>query len=217
LPEEKTNFKRQRHTKRDMLTSRELKKINSLNTPWKIQEFVDSLEYNSGKRISVIDVLRTKKADCLEAACFALFVLRKNGFESFLMDLSAVRDEDHVVCVYKVNGLYGAIAQSKFINLRYRHPVYRTLRELAMSYFDNYFNYQGYFGLRSFSKMELNDLNEEWINDSKHIKKIENDFSDLNHELLVPADIKLSPASRLKFQREIVLFPKNVKIGKKYK
>lgn len=200
-----------------MFNTKELQEIKKLNSSHKVQEFVDSLKYNEGERISVEDVLRKKTADCLEAACFSMFSLRMNGFESFLMDLSAVRDEDHVLCVFKLNGLYGAIAQSKFVNLRYRHPVYKTLRELAMSYFDNYFNYQGYFGLRSFSKMELNDLPDEWIENPKWIKKIENDFSDINHEMLVPSDIKLTPASKLKFQREIVLFPKNVKIGKRYR
>jgi hypothetical protein len=200
-----------------LLSSLETKKIKLMNEPWKVQEFVDSLEYNSGNRISVADVLRTKKADCLEAACLALFVLRENGFESFLMDLSAVRDEDHVVCVFSVNGLYGAIAQSKFVNLRYRHPVYRTLRELALSYFDNYFNYQGYFGLRSFSKMPLNALNADWIYDAKTVIRIENDFSDLQHEELVPKDIRLTPAGKLKFQREVVIVPKGVNIAKRYK
>ncbi len=200
-----------------MLSLIELKKIKSLNTPWRIQEFVNSLEYNTGKRVSVIDVLRKRKADCLEAACFAMFTLRANGVESFLIDLSAVRDEDHVLCVFRQNGLFGAIAQSKFIGLRYRHPVYKSLRELAMSYFDNYFSYQGYFGLRSFSKMELKKLPPEWIESEKWIKKIENDFSNLKHEMLVPADIKLPVVSKLKFQREIVLFPKYAKVAKKYK
>jgi hypothetical protein len=201
----------------NILTSSALKKIKSLRTPWKVQEFVDTFEYNSDKRICVADVLRDKKADCLEAACFALFVLRTNKFESFLMDLSAFRDEDHVVCVFKVNGLYGSIAQSKFVNLRYRHPVYRNLRELAISYFDNYFNYQGFFGLRSFSKMPLDDLNDDWIFDDKKIINIENGFSKIAHEALVPKDIKLTPASKLKFQREIVIIPKYAKVGKKYK
>lgn len=195
----------------------EIKKIKRINSPPKVQEFIDSLEYNTGNRISVEDVFRKRRGDCLEAAAFAMYALRMNGFESFLIDLSAVRDEDHVLCVFKLNGLYGAIAQSKFLGLRYRHPVYKTLRELAMSYFDNYFSYQGYFGLKSFSKMPLKHLPPEWISDSIWIKNIEDDFSELDHEEIVPKEIKLPSASKLKFQREIVITPKYANVGKKYR
>ncbi|MGV8163099.1 MAG: hypothetical protein ACP5N2_07240 [Candidatus Nanoarchaeia archaeon] len=198
------------------LSEDEIKFIKRISVPFKIQEFIDSLEYNYGPRISVVDVLRKKKADCLEAACFALYVLRQNKYESFLVDLSAVRDEDHVICVFKENGLYGAIAQSKFMGLRYRQPVYKTLRELAMSYFESYFNFLGYYSLRSYSKMPLKNLKENWILESKEIIKIENDFSDLKHIQLVPKNIKLPSASKIRFKREIVIYPKNVRVGKKY-
>jgi hypothetical protein len=200
-----------------MLKPDELKFIRKLNTSSKVQEFVDTLTYNSGDRVSVLDVLRAKKADCLEAASLAHFILKMNGFKSFLIDLSAIRDEDHVICVFEIDGLYGGIAQSKFLNLRYRHPVYKNLRELAMSYFDSYFNYSGFYSLRSYSKMELDYLPDEWIESAKWIRKIENNFSDIEHEMLVPRDIKLPSVSKEKFKREILLFPKNVKIGKKYK
>lgn len=198
-------------------TKKEMLEIKKLNTPKKVQEFVDTLTYNVGERLSIIDVFRQKLADCLEAALFSMYCLRQAGYDAFIIDLSAIRDEDHVLCIYRLNGLYGSVAQSKFVGLRSRHPVYKNLRELAMSYFDNYFSYQGYFGLRSFSKMPLKALPNDWIEDVKWVKKIESDFSDIKHEPLVPPGIKLTPVTKLKFQREIVLFPHYAKIAKKYK
>ncbi|MGV8168448.1 MAG: hypothetical protein ACP5N3_00160 [Candidatus Nanoarchaeia archaeon] len=203
--------------KTETLTRKELQIISRLNKPYKVQEFVDLVKYNAGKRISVADVLRQKKGDCLEAACFALFALRYNGYDAFLIDLSVERDEDHVLCVFKENGLYGAIAQSKFLGLRYRHPVYKTLRELAMSYFESYFNFYGYLSLRNYSKMSLKNLENEWIFSSKKIISIENAFSDLKHEQIVRKGIQLPAVSKLRFQRDIVILPDYVKVGKRYK
>ncbi|MFA6073245.1 MAG: hypothetical protein WC758_03980 [Candidatus Woesearchaeota archaeon] len=205
-------------SREDVFTIKELALINSLNSPFKIQEFINTLIYNEGKRISVVDVMRLKKGDCLEAACFAYFVLQKHKIESFLMDLSASRDEDHVICVFKINGLCGAIAQSKFLGLRYRQPVYKDFRELAMSYFDNYFSFQGYFSLRSYSIMPMT-IKNDWVFDFREIVKIENKFSDLEHINLFPKNMVLAitPASLEKFKREIIILPKYASIHKRYK
>jgi hypothetical protein len=190
--------------------------MRGLNAPRKVQDFIDSLEYNAGKRVSVLDVLRNKKADCLEAACFACFVLKRNGINAFLVDLCAVRDEDHVICVFKSNGLYGAIAQSKFLGLRYRHPVYKSVRELVMSYFNSYFSFQGFFGLRSYSIMKLKFSNE-MIMSAMEILKIENKFADIKHEDLFSKKISLTPATIDQFKREIIILPGYAKVPKKYK
>jgi hypothetical protein len=195
----------------------QLKLIKSLKTPPQVQEFVNSLSYNTGKRISVFDALSAKKGDCLEAAMLACHILQQHKIESFLMDLSVVRDEDHVLCVFKINGLYGAIAQSKFLGLKYRHPVYRTLRELAMSYFDNYFSFQGYFSLRSHSvplKLKFTPRN---LASAKFVIETENKFSDIKHVEIVPKSIKLPNASLEKFKREIIILPGYANIAKKYK
>jgi len=203
--------------KNNIFNKAEQKIITSLKTPWQVQEFVDSLEYNAGKRIPVIDVMRLKKGDCLEVAMFSCFVLQEHKIKSFLIDLSAVKDEDHVLCVFKIKGLYGAIAQSKFLGLRYRHPVYKSLRELAISYFDNYFSFKGYFGLRSHSAPLVIKFNSKNLSSVVFVKETEERFSEIVHDLLVPKNIELSLASKEKFKREIIILPDYIKVPKRYK
>jgi hypothetical protein len=96
-------------------------------------------------------VLRERTAHCLEGAVFAAAALRVLGFPPMLMDLEAVQDTDHVLAVFQVRGHWGAIAKSNFSGLRYREPVYRSLRELAMSYFDGYINLRGDRTLRAYA------------------------------------------------------------------
>ena len=97
-------------------------------------------------------VLRERTAHCLEGAVFAAAALRVLGFRPLLLDLEAVQDTDHVLAVFKLHGHWGAIAKSNFSGLRYREPVYRTVRELAMSYFEGYVNYRGERTLRACSR-----------------------------------------------------------------
>jgi hypothetical protein len=97
-------------------------------------------------------VLRERTAHCLEAAIFAAVALRALGFPPLLLDLEAVQDTDHVLAVFRIRRRWGAIAKSNFSSLRYRDPVYRTLRELVMSYFDGYINLRGERTLRAYSR-----------------------------------------------------------------
>ncbi|HLF33317.1 MAG TPA: hypothetical protein VI583_03710 [Cyclobacteriaceae bacterium] len=126
-----------------------LKKIDS---PHKIQLFLDDIEYNS-----VIEcqsprwVIRKKRAHCFEGALFAAACLKFHGGKPLIIDLKAENDDDHVIAVYKFKNNWGAIAKSNFTTLRFREPVYRTIRELVMSYFDFYFNLDGIKSLRSYS------------------------------------------------------------------
>jgi len=97
-------------------------------------------------------VLRARTAHCLEGAIFAAVALRALGFPPLLLDLEAVRDTDHVLAIFRVRGHWGAIGKSNFSGLRYREPVYRSPRELAMSYFEDYMNYGGERTLRALSR-----------------------------------------------------------------
>jgi hypothetical protein len=97
-------------------------------------------------------VLREGTAHCLEGAVFAAAALRVLGFPPLLLDLEAVQDTDHVLAVYRERGHWGAIAKSNFSGLRYREPVYRTVRELVMSYFEGYVNLRGDRTLRAYSR-----------------------------------------------------------------
>jgi hypothetical protein len=135
------------------LTARELRTLRSLKTPARIQHFLNELPYhNADTAWSPRRVLREGTAHCLEGALLAAAALRVNGFPPLIMDLEAVQDTDHVLAVYQVDGCWGTIAKSNFSGLRFREPVYRNLRELAMSYFDDYFNYRGERTLRGYAK-----------------------------------------------------------------
>lgn len=134
------------------LSAGDLRTLRGLKTPVRIQKFIDGLEYQYADTAwSPQRVLRERKGHCLEGALLAAAALRVNGRPPLVMDLEAVRDDDHVVAVYREGGLWGSIAKSNFAGLRFRAPVYRTLRELALSYFEHYYNLRGERTLRSYS------------------------------------------------------------------
>ena len=97
-------------------------------------------------------VLQERTAHCLEGAIFAAAALRVLGYPPLLLDLEAVQDTDHVLAIYREHGHWGAIGKSNFSGLRFRAPVYRTLRELALSYFEGYVNLRGDRTLRAYSR-----------------------------------------------------------------
>lgn len=137
---------------RDTFTASELRSLRSLSTPYKIQRFLDSIPYHlAHSSWSPRKVLREKTAHCLEGAIFAAAALRVNGYPPLILDLEAEQDTDHVIAVFQERQLWGAIAISNFSGLRYREPVYASLRELAMSYFADYFNLRGDLSLRRYS------------------------------------------------------------------
>jgi len=135
------------------LSAGELRTLRALRTPEHIQKFIDGVEYQYADTAwSPRRVLREGKGHCLEGALVAAAALRVNGQPPLVMDLEAVRDDDHVVALYRERGLWGGIAKSNFAGLRFRPPVYRTLRELAVSYFAHYYNLRGEYTLRAYSR-----------------------------------------------------------------
>jgi hypothetical protein len=133
-------------------TKEELKLFKQLNDPDKIQGFLDSIDYNPAYECrSPRWVIKRRKAHCFEGAIFAAAALRFLGHKPLLIDMKSFNDDDHVIAVFKVDGFWGAVAKSNFTTLRYREPVYRSVRELIMSYFDFYFNTKGEKSLRSYS------------------------------------------------------------------
>jgi hypothetical protein len=134
-------------------TPKELKSLRALQTPAKIQAFLDKIPYHVAPTAwSPRLVLRNKSAHCLEGAIFAAAALQANGYPPLIVDLEAVQDSDHVIAVYRENGAWGAIGSSNYAGCRYRSPVYRSLRELALSYFEGYFNLRRERTLRTFSQ-----------------------------------------------------------------
>ena len=138
------------------LTAKETTLLRRLSTPAKVEAYLDGLTYNLEKGGETLRsprrVIRDRTAHCAEAAFFAAAAFRVNGRPPLIIDLEAVRDDDHVLAVYRDRGLWGAVALSKFAGLRFRPPVYRSLRELAMSYFDDYYNWDGERTLRAYSR-----------------------------------------------------------------
>jgi hypothetical protein len=134
------------------LSPEDLRTLRALNTPTRIQKFIDGLDYQYADTAgSPARVLRERKGHCMEGALVAAAALRVNGHPPLLMDLEAVHDDDHVIALYREHGLWGGIAKSNFAGLRFRAPVYGTLRELALSYFEHYYNLRGERTLRSYS------------------------------------------------------------------
>jgi hypothetical protein len=130
-----------------------LRQLRALKTPDGIQKFLDDLPYNlSYDARSPKKVLNDRIASCLEGGIFAAAALRVLGFPPLIFDLEAEQDTDHVIAIFKVRGHWGAVAKSNFTGCRYREPVYRSLRELAMSYFNIYFNLRGERTLRRYSR-----------------------------------------------------------------
>lgn len=154
------------------LSPADLRTLRAAKTPAQIQKLVDSLQYQYADTAwSPQRVLRERKGHCLEGALLAAAALRVNGHPPLLMDLEAVRDDDHVVAVYRQHGLWGGIAKSNFAGLRFRAPIYRTLRELALSYFEHYYNLRGQRTLRAYSRpVNLKRL------DSRHWMTAEDDL-----------------------------------------
>ena len=120
------------------LTRPEFALLRRLDTPRKIQQFVFGLKQNfepNGETCNAVrTVLRQRRAHCIEGAMVAACALWIHGEPPLLLDFQAVHDFDHVVAVFRRNGRWGAISKTNGIGLRWRDPVYRTLRELAMSY-----------------------------------------------------------------------------------
>jgi len=133
-------------------TKDEIKFLKTMSNPDRIQGFLDSLDYNPVYECrSPRWVIRKRSAHCFEGALFAAAALQYNGHKPLIVDLKAYNDDDHVITIFKEDDHWGAVAKSNFTSLRYREPVYRSLRELVMSYFDFYFNLDRDKSLRSYS------------------------------------------------------------------
>jgi hypothetical protein len=170
-------------------TAAELRALRRLKTPQSIQRFLDGLPYNleiTARSPGL--VLRDQTASCLEGAIFAAAALRAIGFPPLIFDLEADHDTDHVIAIFKVRGLWGAIAKSNFTGCRYREPVHRTLRELALSYFNTYFNLRFERTLRRFSRpVNLARFDRlHWMNSEKPIWFIAEHLCEIPHTDLIP-------------------------------
>jgi hypothetical protein len=187
----------------------ELRKLRALKTPLGIQRFLDDLPYHlAGTAWSPRTVLREKTAHCLEGATFAAAALRVLGFPPLILDLEADHDTDHVLAVFKLRGHWGAIAKSNFAGCRYREPVYRTVRELALSYFNIYFNLRGERTLRRYSRpVNLARFDRRhWMTSEKAIWFVAEYLCDMPHRPLLKRGLEkhLSRVDRRTWESEMV-------------
>jgi len=176
---------------------KEYKIISKLNTPKKIQDFLDKLDYNLEEKgetyFSPHMVLKEKMANCFEAALFAAAALRVHGYPSLIIDLTSVRDTDHLVAIFKKSRFWGSIGKSKYPALTYREPIHRTIRELALTYFDEYFNFYGERTMRGYSNpVDLSRFDKiNWMTTETGLTPIENYLNKIkHHKLLTKAMIR---------------------------
>lgn len=161
--------------------SKELGVLKKLSSPQKIQDFLNNLPINFEEHgdtaMSPREVLKKKKAHCMEGALLAATALWYHGQKPLLLDLVTTKnDDDHVVTLFKQNGCWGAISKTNHAVLRYREPVYKTVRELAMSYFHEYFKDSGQKTFRKYSiPFDLSKIKDKsWLTSGEDLWEINN-------------------------------------------
>ncbi len=181
-----------------MFSKEELKIIEKLNTPKKIQDFLNALKTNFEEMgdtcMSPRKVLRERKAHCVEGAVFAAAVLNVHGFKPLIVDLeSNNKDFDHVIAVFKRGSHWGALSKTNHAILRYREPIYSSIRELVMSYFHEYFLDNGVKTLRKYSlPVDLSKFdNKDWMTSEEDIWYIPEHLLEVKHfDILNKSQIK---------------------------
>ena len=178
-------------------TKQELALIKKLNTPAKIQDFLNQIPFNfepDGETLkSPLFTLRDNRAHCFEGALLGAYILSRQGFKPLVLHLQATKEDfDHVVAPFKQDGFWGAISKTNHAVLRYREPVYRDIRELAMSYFHEYFLDTGKKTMRRYSEpMNLNDFESDWPTHRSDLWGIDQELDKVKHyDVLSKSQIK---------------------------
>ena len=200
-------------------SKQELDIIGGLDTPEKIQKFIDSeIKYDPMREDrSVKEVLSDKLAECYNGALFATACLLNQGVDASVVELLARDDEEHVLCVYKKDGKYGSIAQSKYLYLRSRNPMYETVRDLVVSYMEFYFSFNGHFSLSSFTNpLNLTKYKLKWLYDGKTVIKMARDLRRSKHFVLVKPNDPYYYVTPEKYWHETLFVPEGTKIPPKY-
>src|SRR5215510_14825712 len=194
-------------------TRREWRALRALRSPIGIQRALEAMPYHiASSAWSPRRVLRERTAHCLEGAIFAAAALRVLGFAPLLLDLEAVHDTDHVISVYRERGHWGAIGKSNFSGLRFRAPVYRTLRELALSYFEGYVNLRGERTLRAYSRpvnlARFDRTRPGWETSDGDLWFVAKHLAGLPHTRLLPRGLerRLGRVDRRSFEAGLVGF-----------
>jgi hypothetical protein len=179
----------------EALTRREERFMAGLTSPARIQKFLDGIQYSEEVRYRCpLNVVRDRKGHCFDGAVFAAAMLRRLGHRPLVVDLIPnENDDDHVLAVFRERGHWGAVAKSNFSGLRYREPVFRTVRELVMSYFEDFFNAVGEKTLRAYTRpLDLTTLDSSnWLVQDEGLDAIGERLDEIKKfKVLTPAMIR---------------------------
>lgn len=175
------------------LTEVEREQIDGLTSPSDIQAFLDELVYSADPIYRCpLRVLRERKAHCFDGAFFAAAALRRLGYPPLVLDmLPNERDDDHMLALFRHNGHWGAVAKSNFVGLRFREPVYRGLRELVMSYFEQFYNVAREKTLRAYTRpLNLQAFDKlDWTTSDEPLERIARRLDQIRRYALLTPDM----------------------------
>lgn len=190
-------------------TKEEIAFLKKIHSPSLIQDYLESIPFNhedNGETcMSPRRVMQEKKAHCLEGAMLACAALMVAGQKPLIMSIKVTNDDyDHVIVLYKENGYWGAISKTNHSVLGYRDPVYKTTRELAMSYFHEYFLIRnGKKTMRGYSKpISMSRFGSAWLTEEKELFPIAIWIADCYHRPLVEKDVTLRLRDATLLERE---------------
>ena len=188
-----------------ILTGVEREVMAQLDSPGKIQAFLDQLSYSPEETYRCpLRVLRDRTAHCFDGALFAAAALWRLGHPPLIMELLPNdRDDDHLLALYKRSGHWGALAQSNFVGLRFRDPVYRSLHELVMSYFEQFYNVEREKTLRAYTRpLSLEAYDDQWMVDDRLLEKISERLDRIRRYSLITESMaaELSPLDERSYQ-----------------
>ncbi len=189
-------------------TPKEKALIKKLNTPAKVQDYLNSLPFNFERGEATLKsplyTLRHQNAHCMEGALLGAYILSQHGFKPYLMLLKATKqDFDHVVVPFKIGGFWGALSKTNHAVLRYREPVYKNIRELAMSYFHEYFLDNGDKTLRQYSELlDLNTFEDGWETLDGDLWGIDEELDQIKHHDILSRTVldKLRKADKVEIE-----------------
>jgi hypothetical protein len=172
-------------------TPAEWRVIQENRTPRQVQKYLRSLEYNREKggesQRSFRQVVKLGSAHCLEAALSAAVILEQHGYPTWLMSLESIDHLDHVIFVFKEGDKWGSVARSRDSGLHGRKPIFRTARDLAMSYFDPYVDHTG--RIIGYAVVDLEEMgNYDWRFNSRNLWKLEKFLIDYPHTRIASSD-----------------------------
>lgn len=189
-------------------SAKEQSLIQRLDTPAKIQDYLNVLKFNfekGGETLkSPLMTMRAGIAHCFEGALLGAYILSRHGYRPYLTHLQSTdRDYDHVIAPFKVGKYWGALSKTNHAVLRYREPVYKNIRELAMSYFHEYFLNDGAKTLRQYSALlNMNDFEKGWEISEEDLWGVDRELDKVKHFAMVPTSLlpKLRKADKIEIK-----------------